>query len=548
MARHLLCALLLVATAIAQQAPTFTSHSNLVLVPVTVTHSNKHVGGLRQQDFRIFDDGQSRDVAFVEEVTGSTAPATKPVLPPSTYTNQPTANTAGHLTIFLLDQFNTEVIYQENARRQLIDFLRTRGAATGPLMLAVLRYDGLHIALNYSDSPEKLIQLVKGIKSDNRLSGVNDDAVASMNIRNADRKNPMEQVSNGSLLDVPDAIDKPDPQAAMTELTQRFRLRLQAEHASQTFEAVTQLANAVAAVPGRKTLVWLAGQVPFFGQESFFASRWYEAEEIRKRVLGALTAANIAVYPVQVAQSQNPAWTSPAIALSSYPRFPAPLGLTHLVQAAMDFSDNTGGKLCGYRSNLGDCFQKAIDDSSSYYLIGYYAGRARPGWHKIKVSVEAKGVKVRARRGYVQPDPREVVANLRSQISTALDSPLDFTTVPLTLRWKTTVSSGAELQVPFDLQLDARKLTLEADDGNRLNFDIVVLAFERATGKRAATISQTVNTRLSEAALAQIDAAGIKYTNQLHLSSGKYLVRVLVRDVQTGRIGTLTVPLDLQGN
>jgi hypothetical protein len=54
-----------------------------------------------------------------------------------------------------------------------------------------------------------------------------------------------------------------------------------------------------------------------------------------------------------------------------------------------------------------------------------------------------------------------------------------------------------------------------------------------------------VDGSLTPAQEQQIPATGINYTNELSLSSGKYLVRFVVRD-NIGRIGSVQAPLEVK--
>jgi VWFA-related protein len=541
MTRHLLCSLLLVGAACAQQT-TFTSRSELVLVPVTVTSHGKHLAGLTKQDFRVHDEGQPRDVAFLEEVTAATAaPVQRAKLPLLTYTNQPVAAGPGRLTVFLLDLYNTPLVYQENARRQLIQYLETHGLSGGPLLLTILRYDGLQVALNYADTPEQLIRLLRSVKSGSPRIG--DENFAVPMSRSASPRSPMEDISNDALLEIgnPNVLSS----SAFGEVGQRYRTRLLVERMAVTYEALIQLSNSLAGIPGRKTLIWASGSVPYLPSMPGTLSGFGDAVNLRLRVLGALSAANMAVYPVEVSQPDNPAWTGPSSSMPQRVRFPMALGGVEQIQAAMDFADNTGGKVCTYSNHLDSCFQKAVDDSASYYLLAYYAARSRPGWHKIKVFVDRSGTKVRARHGYLQPDPSKESRSMRAQLSMALASPLDFTTLPVTFQWKAASGGRTSMRVPFEISLDAKDLELDSADSNHFKFDVLVLAFEAVTSKRAAVLFQTIDAHPPDASLDQIRTGGIHYNNQVDLAPGKYTVRVLIRDALSGRVGTLTVPLSL---
>ena len=52
------------------------------------------------------------------------------------------------------------------------------------------------------------------------------------------------------------------------------------------------------------------------------------------------------------------------------------------------FADNTGGKAFLGGGNLVQAFRQAVQDDSSYYVLGYYVhpNNTKPGWHDISVA------------------------------------------------------------------------------------------------------------------------------------------------------------------
>src|SRR5690348_3883108 len=61
--------LLLAGLAVCQEAPTFHSQTDLVVVSAVVTdHSGAHVAGLKKEDFSLRENGAEQKIAVVEEV------------------------------------------------------------------------------------------------------------------------------------------------------------------------------------------------------------------------------------------------------------------------------------------------------------------------------------------------------------------------------------------------------------------------------------------------------------------------------------------------
>ena len=78
----------------------------------------------------------------------------------------------------------------------------------------------------------------------------------------------------------------------------------------------------------------------------------------------------------------------------------------------MDITRQTGGDYCLLRKDPDLCFRKAVDYSSQYYMLSYYAQPAETvRWRKIHVKVRGANLQVRARSGYFSAgalrDPEE---------------------------------------------------------------------------------------------------------------------------------------------
>jgi VWFA-related protein len=75
-----------------------------------------------------------------------------------------------------------------------------------------------------------------------------------------------------------------------------------------------------------------------------------------------------------------------------------------------DFAEMTGGRAFYNSSDLVGGFKRAADDSSSYYLIGYYLDTKndKPGWRQLKVKVHTPHTEVRSRNGFLSPTRQSI--------------------------------------------------------------------------------------------------------------------------------------------
>jgi VWFA-related protein len=113
--------------------PTLKVSSRLVIVDVVVRKDDHPVSGLKQGDFAVFEDGVPQTIHdftphFADATTASPdAPTAEPLsLPPGTVTNLPATTATDSLTVLLLDGLNTQPSDVVYVRREMIKFLKTQ--------------------------------------------------------------------------------------------------------------------------------------------------------------------------------------------------------------------------------------------------------------------------------------------------------------------------------------------------------------------------------------------------------------------------------------
>ncbi len=209
------------------------------------------------------------------------------------------------------------------------------------------------------------------------------------------------------------------------------------------------------------------------------------------------------------------------------------------------FADNTGGKAFMGGSNLSQSFRQAIQDDSSYYMLGYYvsAHNTKPGWHDISLTLHAKGAHMRYRNGFFLSRDTSP-ASAREDVQLALSSPLDYTGVPMSVTWANRApgKTPGKIKVQFDLVMPANFATVDQSDGNHMIVDIAAVA-RNGKGEPVADLSQRIDARLDAAGMEQIQHHGMTYRNGLQLPPGEYNVRFVVRDSLGNRIGSVAAPV-----
>jgi VWFA-related protein len=537
----------------------FASRTDLVLVPVIV-HDKKgaHVPGLKAEDFAIFQDGKQQKLASAEEVIASPpATAAKPGQP-GEFTNQGmTGPEAQRLTIIAFDTINTPFLNQTQAREGLVRYL-VKNLERGPVALLKIYPGGVSLVFDFTTDREVIrAGLTQALKQNFH---------AMQDSRAIDHPRDIQKFNAGLPDDAPkagplDLTRVPDPTLKvklLSDLAESWSSStLQRNAIQETLEAMRHIASVYAGVPGRKSLLWLTAGFPWDVNPGSEATpggvTW-----VYDLTFQQLNDANISVYPVNVKGIEIQGATledtarNRGTSIADPTTFSAPKGDDEYqarISTLEVVASMTGGQAF-YRDNeLPLAFQKAEEDASGYYMLAYYLERenTRPGWHKLQVKTTRKGTNLRTRSGFFTTAAGTTAGPENSELAAALNSPLDYTGLPVTVRWlPVTVKPGASLrEVGCEVVLPAGAVTVDAGKNNHMSMEF--LAAARDPGGAVATqFSQQVTQDLKPEGLAELQARGLTYHNVLQLPPGQYLVRFVVRDDLSGRIGSVLAPLKVE--
>jgi VWFA-related protein len=515
---------------------TIKSSSELVLIPTVVNNgSGTHVSGLKKEDFFLKQDGKARPIAIFEEVKTSTARLLRADGQHGTFSNVgPDVAEYHRLSIIVLDFVNTPAPDQANASSALIKFLTEVAKSGEPMCLLALTRGGLTLLHDFTDDPKLLAE------------GVN-------------------RAANNSPLIHEEVVDPhhPPDDPAITRLI-RAQLESEARQASLenkvaaliTVQALQQIAKAFRGLPGRKSLIWASSGFPFSlspGEPLMCdpACPVHGRDEMQSsydNLWRTMSDAQIAIYSVDLRASSS------ILPMSTDGMRPSDAGdpqfdidaKAHEKTLDTDstlrlFAENTGGRAFMGGGNLIQSFHQAIEDDSSYYMLGYYVSpsNTKPGWHNLSVAVHAKGSQIRYRNSFFLS--RDTSASSAQQdIHLALASPIDFTGIPISVTWTEREPGKAPgtTQVHFELILPANFAAVDDSDQNHMVVDIAAVA-KNPKGDAIANAAKRIDTHLKPDGLEQIQNNGMTYRGALQLPAGDYIVRFAVRDAIGNRTGSV---------
>jgi VWFA-related protein len=542
-----------------QPAVAFTSKSELVLVPVVVSRNGLSVTGLKKEDFKVFENGKEQKVAVFEDVQADSSPVTvnkrrQPEL--QQFSNmQVDQRQPKRLVIIVLDLINTSFSDRVYARQQLVKYLSSGIDDEALVSLVALGRGHVRVLHDFTSRPGVLAAAL------NKSLGSNEKSAAVENLPPDEAKIFESEVNrlsgfleDGRFAGMP--FGSPHGESLLTWMRVR-----------ETLDGLNLIAQAYAGIPGRKALIWATGGFPFQLDGSTMQIPSGRMEKIDPVDLSSILAyyeetwrlmnnSNFAVYPLDLRGLVTTNITAADRVNVNAHNFAR--GTERRQAREMDtlstfstFADMTGGRAYYNTNDLARSFKLATQDSASYYLLAYYvdtnAVREKgTNWRKLKVKVDVSGVEVRARSGYFMNKPND--ATLKDEIDLALSSPLDFTGLPVTVRWLDQGSDApgdaqpGRRKVKFEVALPPDAATIDGSDNNAVSLKILA-SVRSSDAKEVNGIAQTITGHVTQETMRKMHATGFTFKSDIGLPPGKYSVRFVVHDNLSGRTGSVAAPL-----
>jgi hypothetical protein len=250
------------------------------------------------------------------------------------------------------------------------------------------------------------------------------------------------------------------------------------------------------------------------------------------RAIRALNEADVAVYPVD-ARGVTVAAAFQADRGSIGKRGTPPkafAGPDFNYETLQTLAQETGGQAFHHINDLSEAIQEAASDARVSYSLAFSppADSLDGSYHKLEVAVSRPDVKVRYRPGYVAAPDAAVAPSLAAAIA----SPVALAGIGFSVHLDP-VEGGYKASVT----IDARNITLQPKDGKwtgSLQFLVVVGKVEQLT---------TIPLNFSEVMYHQIQDKGLVLGARVKTPPGTTGFSLGFRDVPSGVVGTLHVPL-----
>jgi len=216
-------------------------------------------------------------------------------------------------------------------------------------------------------------------------------------------------------------------------------------------------------------------------------------------------------------------------------------------ETLVTLASDTGGRAFLDSNDFSKIFKGVQQDTSTYYLLGYRSTNlARDGrYRRIVVKCNVPGAKIDYRRGYYAPaDFKHATQDDKErQLEEELASELPATDLPLYLGVAYFRLENNKFFVPISLVVPGSQIPfVRSSDHDKATLDVIGMVLDNEhhpLNRIRDTVKLAVNTST------EVQKKNVQYDTGMSLLSGKYHLKFVVRENQTGRMGSFEADIDV---
>ncbi len=546
--------------------------SRLVDVGLVAYDKKGHpVSDLKAGDIEIYDNGQKQEIRSFNLATATAEHSQQAAVTPETvekpelsFSNRApevvgtalvsSASEVGS-TVLVIDESHIAWNDMNLTRAQILKFLNSLapGERVGIYSMNGL---GFHVLAEVTADHAALIaQMQKFMPKAQAVAEAQDEET-----RNRQQFDEVHNVAdlnsvNGNHTDVADSSTPIDPQL----------MTMGDNPARSAFIILAQVARHLASIPGHKKVVWISS-------DNVLASWEDQAVGIEKspkdvngfaiRVQEAMNEAHAAVYPFDVSQLEGGAITADMqhrnVELTQAASDTAALGPGAAVSRNMTPGRNsaemsqdlhpvqgpvrqvaaaTGGRVIRRSGDLVAQLNSIVEDGHATYMLSFSPQTPPDGqYHTINIKLTGRrGLTLSYRTGYLfEKEP----TTLKERFQAAVWRPTDASEIAVAAS-VSQANPGANVKV----NIAAGDLGLQQQAGRWMDkLDIFFIQRDDA-GLHAHIEGQTLGLRLKSATYERLLPTGVPFAHFVGVKPGTASLRVLVVDENSGRMGSVTIPV-----
>jgi VWFA-related protein len=502
--------------------------SELVLVNVVVRDKKGNlVRDLKREDFTLLEDGKKQaistfDFENVDEMTtAGAAEATVSGTAPDggllRSKDQPASLNARDRRLMLLF-FDFSGMEPEDIERSVNaakKFVQTRMQPADMIAMVSLATN-MRIDLDFSDDKTKVLSVLNSYTSgqgqgfDNGLTGSSEGATETSGAFTADDTDYNTFNADRKLL------------------------------------ALQAIMQSLGKISQKKAIIYFSNGISQNGVDNQSALRAATASAVK---------ANVSIYPVDIRglQAFPPGGEAQNASLHGQSAYNGAAVLNDLNSNAASqdtlstLASDTGGKAFFDSNDFGAVFSQVQKDSSAYYVLGFTSSNAQKDgrFRRLKVQLNRQDLKLDYRSGYYAGRDFEHLnrADREQQIQDELASELSQTDVAVYAGAAYFRQDDSHYYLSVSLVIPGTQIpfVLEKDKDNAT---IDVIGEVRADGKFAVG-HQRDTVKLALDSAQQVRRKNVQYNTGFLLAPGSYHLKFVVRENQTGRMGSFETDVQI---
>jgi VWFA-related protein len=552
--------------------------TSLVQTDVVVVDKNDHViPDLTLADFKLFENGKRQDLKFIEFVSADASPRIEGSINIEGNRIEPdaarnlSARDLRRVFAFVVDDLTIPFADLIGVRNLLSDFVNNQ--MSGGDLVAIIRVVGGRGLLQQFTSDKQLLR-----RAISEINPVLTPYSAFNNLPAVEGNNPQPQqaASGDGGIAMPEIAGMPDIDASDEGITRGMRSLI-------TLQTTGDVVNSMKTLPGRKSLVLISGGLPLYeanqnqitiagiptpvaDASTYISNVSYLLNQLTDRASRAGVVINTLDIRGLKASRGVSLFTDPGnegrSALfgggGSDPNFGRAANMGQFDNKSLDtlsghlglqaLANATGGVSVINTSNFGEGLNRILN-RSNYYLLAYRPSESFDNkFRKLEVKVERPGTRVYTRAGYIatadtpagQPKTKEQ-ALIKAAMSPLAKRDVDVTGL---LQYRFLPDNRADIDINMLINANNLNFKQESDGNYHTTFDVVGFLVN-SMGKSQGGFSQTVNASLSPDDYKRALTYGISYTGHAQLPAGVYQLRTIVRENESGLVGTMSQFLEV---
>jgi VWFA-related protein len=552
--------------------------TSLVQTDVVVTDKNDQaIHDLKLEDFKVYENGKPQNLKFIESVSTETGARIEGSLKVNGQVVEPGVSrnlSAGDLHrvfAFVIDDLTIPFEDVITVRNLLTDFIDKQMRA-GDLIAIVRVAGGRGLLQQFTSDRQLLRRAIAEIRPTlNAYSAFN-----NITANEAINTQPSRAAVGDNGIAMPQIASVPDVDVSDQGITSGQRAMI-------TLHTSGEVVNSMKTLPGRKNLVLISGGLPLYEASpseasvngvptpiaevnSYLNNVSYLLRQLTDRASRAGVVINTFDFRGLKASRGVSLFTDPGnegrSALfgggGSDTNFGRSPNMAQFDNKALDtlsghlglqaLASGTGGLSVVNTNDFGEALQRILS-RSDYYLIGYRPVEPFDGkFRKLEIKIDRPGAKVYTRAGYVATtDPPEGEVKTKEEaMLAAVRSPLAKRDIDVSgaLQYRFLPDNRADVDI--NLFIDAHNLTFKRDANDKYQATFEVAGFlANSAGKSQGGFSQTVNVSFSPEELKRAMSYGISYMGHATLLPGEYQLSAIVREDETGRLGSMSQFLEV---